>query len=273
MIVSHREPPSGRARWAPSDGSGVASAMTEGTLCTRAMVSARRAAGSVRESAARARRPAARGRGIARPQRHRVEPRRSRGLHERLRPRLTHQLLLRRPRAIRLVVAVRPLPARLFRVGQVSRFAELRRSAGPGPRAPRGVLHRALRAAPRRFPDRQRAVHPDPRTAGRPLAHRARPYVCGSQVTPPASRIPLAVVVLLCACKPPGQGVIALEGATLIDGSGTAPTPDALVLVEQGHIRAVARMSDADVPRGAQVVNVAGKIIIPGLIDAHAHVE
>ena len=92
-------------------------------------------------------------------------------------------------------------------------------------------------------------------------------------MTPHAPRIALAVVLLLCACKPPGEGVIALEGGTLIDGSGTAPAADALVLVEQGHIRAVARMSDADVPRGAQVVNVAGKIIIPGLIDAHAHVE
>src|SRR5437870_4575057 len=219
MIVSHREPPSGRARWAPSDGSGVASAITEGTLCTRAMVSARRAAGSVRESAARARRPAARGRGVARPQRHRVEPRRSRGLHERLRPRLTNQLLLRRPRAIRLAVAVRPLPARLFRAGQVPRFAELRRSACPGPRAPPGFLHRALRAAPGRFPDRQRAVHPHPGTARRPLAHRARPHVCGSQVTPHAPRIALAVVLLLCACKPPGEGVIAVECGPLIDGA------------------------------------------------------
>ncbi|PYO62398.1 MAG: hypothetical protein DMD28_05870 [Gemmatimonadetes bacterium] len=92
-------------------------------------------------------------------------------------------------------------------------------------------------------------------------------------MTPHAPRIALAVVLLLCACKPPGEGVIALEGGTLIDGSGTAPAADALVLVEQGHIRAVTHMSEADVPRGAQVVNVAGKTIIPGLIDAHAHVE
>ena len=92
-------------------------------------------------------------------------------------------------------------------------------------------------------------------------------------MTHPASRIPLAVLLLVCACKPPGEGVIALEGATLIDGSGAAPTPDALLLIEHGHIRAVAHVNDVAVPRGAEVVNLAGKTIIPGLIDAHAHME
>lgn len=83
----------------------------------------------------------------------------------------------------------------------------------------------------------------------------------------------LACALLLATCKPAGDGVIALEGATLIDGSGRAPLKDAVVLIGNGHIAAVARVNEIPVPRGAQVVSLIGKTIIPGLIDAHAHVE
>jgi len=72
---------------------------------------------------------------------------------------------------------------------------------------------------------------------------------------------------------PPKDVVIALEGATLIDGSGGPPRSDALVIVRNGHIEAIARVNEIPVPRGAMVVDLAGKTIIPGLIDAHAHVE
>ena len=91
---------------------------------------------------------------------------------------------------------------------------------------------------------------------------RARPY-----------RSLLACSLLLVACGSTGDGVIALEGATLIDGSGGEPVRDALILIKRGHIEAVARVNEIPVPRGAQVVNLIGKTVIPGLIDSHAHVE
>ena len=83
----------------------------------------------------------------------------------------------------------------------------------------------------------------------------------------------IACALLLVSCTSSGDGMIALEGATLIDGSGGEPVRDALVLVKRGHIEAVARVNEIPVPRGARVVNLIGKTIIPGLIDAHAHVE
>ena len=83
----------------------------------------------------------------------------------------------------------------------------------------------------------------------------------------------VACALLLVSCTSSGDGMIALEGATLIDGSGGEPVRDALVLVKRGHIEAVARVNEIPVPRGARVVNLIGKTIIPGLIDAHAHVE
>ncbi|HYL55402.1 MAG TPA: amidohydrolase family protein [Gemmatimonadales bacterium] len=82
-----------------------------------------------------------------------------------------------------------------------------------------------------------------------------------------------AVACLALACKPSGDGVTALEGATLLDGSGGEPVKDALILIKGGHIQTVARVNEVEVPRGARVMNLIGKTVIPGLIDAHAHVE
>ena len=67
--------------------------------------------------------------------------------------------------------------------------------------------------------------------------------------------------------------VIALEGATLIDGAGGPPKQDALIIIRNGHIEAIARVNEIPVPRGAEHISLVGKTVIPGLIDAHAHVE
>jgi len=83
----------------------------------------------------------------------------------------------------------------------------------------------------------------------------------------------LGALALAAACTSPGKGMIALEGATLIDGSGGAPKPDALILIKDGTIKAVARVNEIKVPRGAERINLLGKTIIPGLIDANAMVE
>src|SRR6266849_2597451 len=94
-------------------------------------------------------------------------------------------------------------------------------------------------------------------------------------MTPPASRLPIPALLALvmAACTAPGKGVIALEGATLIDGSGGAPQPDAVILIRNGHVEAVGQVNVLKVPRGAERISLLGKTIIPGLIDAHAHVQ
>jgi imidazolonepropionase-like amidohydrolase len=77
----------------------------------------------------------------------------------------------------------------------------------------------------------------------------------------------------MTACSSSGADIIALEGATLIDGSGGPPRHDAVILIKNGKIEAVARVNEIRVPRGARVMLLIGKTIIPGLVDAHAHVE
>ena len=63
--------------------------------------------------------------------------------------------------------------------------------------------------------------------------------------------------------------VTAYVGATLIDGRGGSPERDATVLVENGRFLAVG--SEVDIPVQAVVIDVSGKWITPGLIDAHVH--
>jgi len=87
----------------------------------------------------------------------------------------------------------------------------------------------------------------------------------------------LVLLLFVAGCsklKPSsGDSVIALEGATLIDGAGGEPKRDAIIIIRNGHIEQVAQVNQIQVPRGAERINLAGKTIIPGLIDAHAHVE
>ena len=83
----------------------------------------------------------------------------------------------------------------------------------------------------------------------------------------------LVATLALAACTAPGKGVIALEGATLIDGTGGPPVKDALILIRAGRIEAVSQVNEIHVPRGAQRISLIGKTIIPGLIDSHARSE
>lgn len=64
------------------------------------------------------------------------------------------------------------------------------------------------------------------------------------------------------------------KGMTLIDGTGAPPVPDAFVRVEGGTIAAVGRVSDLGEGAhqdGIEVIDVSGRTVLPGLINAHEH--
>jgi imidazolonepropionase-like amidohydrolase len=73
------------------------------------------------------------------------------------------------------------------------------------------------------------------------------------------------------AIRPVREGSYALVGGTLIDGTGSAPVRDAVVIVRDGRIAAAGPAARVRVPAGVPTVNVAGKTIIPGLWDTHVH--
>ncbi len=75
--------------------------------------------------------------------------------------------------------------------------------------------------------------------------------------------------------KLPGRrtGSFAFVGATLIDGTGKPPIPNATVVTGNGKIIAAGPSNKVEVPNGAQRIDVSGKYIIAGLWDMHAHYE
>jgi imidazolonepropionase-like amidohydrolase len=69
---------------------------------------------------------------------------------------------------------------------------------------------------------------------------------------------------------------VALRGATLIDGTGAPPRTNSLVVVSEGRIASVGAASAdalAALPAGARVVDLTGRWLLPGLIDAHVHAD
>ena len=69
------------------------------------------------------------------------------------------------------------------------------------------------------------------------------------------------------------DSTLAIVGATLIDGTGAAPVPDAAVVIHNGRIVAAGPRTRVKIPKRAHVVDAHGKTILPGLWDMHAHFE
>ncbi len=65
--------------------------------------------------------------------------------------------------------------------------------------------------------------------------------------------------------------VTALIGGRLIDGRGATPVEDAVVVVRGAKIVAAAPRSEVTIPRDAEMIDVTGLSILPGLIDSHFH--
>jgi imidazolonepropionase-like amidohydrolase len=66
-------------------------------------------------------------------------------------------------------------------------------------------------------------------------------------------------------------GVTAFEGARLIVGDGSAPVENATLVVEGARIVQAGSSSAVRVPDGAARVSLAGKTVMPALIDTHVH--
>jgi imidazolonepropionase-like amidohydrolase len=67
------------------------------------------------------------------------------------------------------------------------------------------------------------------------------------------------------------QGDLVFVGATLIDGTGAPPLENATLVVTDGRVRAVGPANEVGIPANAQRIDVSGKTLMPGLINAHGH--
>src|SRR5690625_3887457 len=62
-----------------------------------------------------------------------------------------------------------------------------------------------------------------------------------------------------------------IKAKKLIDGTGTVPKEDIAILISGNSIQKISDQSELAVPDGAEVIDLGGSTVMPGLIDAHMH--
>lgn len=83
----------------------------------------------------------------------------------------------------------------------------------------------------------------------------------------------LVLLLVAGACRDRAPEGIALVGGTVFDGSGGPPLRDAVIIVRGTQVETIAPRASFDMPGRMEEIDITGKWVIPGLIDAHAHVE
>jgi imidazolonepropionase-like amidohydrolase len=64
----------------------------------------------------------------------------------------------------------------------------------------------------------------------------------------------------------------AFTNARIFDGTGAAPVSGGVIVVRNGAIEAVGPAASVPIPPGADVVDLGGRFVMPGLVNAHGHV-
>ena len=83
-----------------------------------------------------------------------------------------------------------------------------------------------------------------------------------------------AAILVVTTCLSRGVSraeTTVLDGFTLIDGTGRAPVGNAAIIILDGRIDWLGPQSQLKVPAGAQVTHLAGKYVMPGIINLHGH--
>ena len=66
---------------------------------------------------------------------------------------------------------------------------------------------------------------------------------------------------------------VALVGARLFDGTGRDPHEESVVVIRNGRIEMVGALGDVDIPDDVERIDLSGKTILPGFINAHGHLN
>jgi imidazolonepropionase-like amidohydrolase len=81
----------------------------------------------------------------------------------------------------------------------------------------------------------------------------------------------LAVLLIAATCQADERPAEVFRGATILTVT-RGEIADADMVVRDGKIIAVGRRGEVEIPDGAKVHDLAGKIVIPGLVDTHSHI-
>src|SRR6187401_2186051 len=92
----------------------------------------------------------------------------------------------------------------------------------------------------------------------------------------PLSAMAAGFAVLVLFTLAPARGatpaVKAFVGGRLWDGTGAPAVADAVLVVQDGRVLAAGTARDVRIPSGAERIDVSGRFLIPGLVNAHGHV-
>lgn len=75
------------------------------------------------------------------------------------------------------------------------------------------------------------------------------------------------------ANAPTARASLAIVNGMLIDGRQAAPVHHSVILIDGKKIVAVGTTADTKVPAGAKIIDASGYTVMPGLIDAHVHLD
>lgn len=67
------------------------------------------------------------------------------------------------------------------------------------------------------------------------------------------------------------SNVKALVGGTLIDGFGSTPIRNSVVIIEGQRIKAIGQVGQISIPSNAEIISTEGMSVLPGLWDMHVH--
>jgi len=88
----------------------------------------------------------------------------------------------------------------------------------------------------------------------------------------------LMIWIMICALVSPASlaqtrsgNVKALVGGTLIDGFGSNPLRNSVIIIEGERIKAIGQVGSLPIPRGAEIISTEGMSVLPGLWDMHVH--
>ncbi len=81
----------------------------------------------------------------------------------------------------------------------------------------------------------------------------------------------LVLVTFLFASIGTNAQIKALVGGTLIDGFGSDPIKNSVVLIDGERIFAVGQIGGVEIPEGAETISTEGMTVLPGLWDMHVH--
>jgi Tol biopolymer transport system component len=112
------------------------------------------------------------------------------------------------------------------------------------------------------------AEKPKPEPEPKPAGDEQKP--AGADTKKPAYE-PAATEVVVESARSKPSGTVVLRGARIITMNGAEVIENGDILVRDNRIVEVGAKGKVQIPSGARTIDVAGKTIMPGLVDIHAH--